>query len=297
MSSELLESLVHAGNEVIVYADLVTETYVRNGVHIKPRGEFKRIGRSCDLIYSHPDVGTIGYIAAELQRVPYVAVVHNTGQLNRWHLEHHKPTLTVWNSEATKEQLGGKDGIVCHSPLRVADHKTKRGDAVTLINLIEAKGFDTWAGLIPSMPWARWLGIRGGYGHQETQRAYELGAQVIGPVLHTDMAKEVWSQTKLLLAPSREESWGRVAAEALCSGIPVIAHPTPGLVECLGDAGIFIDRDKTAEWRKAVEQLLSDPKAYGSASRRATARARFLEAQSIKDQAAFIEALENLVRR
>lgn len=72
--------------------------------------------------------------------------------------------------------------------------------------------------------------------------------------------------------PSESETWGMAGVEAMCSGIPVIAHPTPGLKESLGDAGIFVDRDDIDGW---VEQLvrLDDVREYAAASTAASRRA------------------------
>lgn len=296
MSSELLESIVHAGHDVVVFADMVKQAYERNGVHVKSRSEFDKFKRSFDLVYSHTDLGVTGYLVSKLQKIPYVGVVHNTGELNRVHVARYKPTLTVWNSESTRQALGGSGGLVCSSPLRIKDHKSNRGDAVTLINLTESKGVEVLIDLANALPQAAFLGVAGGYGYQEHGRVAMAGAEVLGPIPHQLMPSQVWSRTAILLVPSREESWGRVAAEALCSGIPVIAHPTAGLRECLGDAGIFIDRDDQAAWRKEVERLLADPKAYASASKRSAARAQSLEKQTGYQLASFIEALEALVR-
>jgi len=68
--------------------------------------------------------------------------------------------------------------------------------------------------------------------------------------------------------PSEYESWGRVGVEAMASGIPVIAHPTPGLQESLGDAGVFVDRNDIDGWERAIRRLLT-PRAYGTASKKA----------------------------
>ena len=58
------------------------------------------------------------------------------------------------------------------------------------------------------------------------------------------------------------ESYGRVAVEAACCGIPTIAHPTPGLVESLGEAGIFVDRNDHARYAAEIERLMSDDLYY-----------------------------------
>lgn len=295
MSAQFLEALAHAGHEVTVYADLVTEAYERNGVRIKPRSTFIRAKRTADLVYSHPDVGSIGYVVSQLHRIPYVAVVHNTGDLNRWHLAHHKPTLTIWNSESTREQLGGKGGLVVRSPLKVKEHAAKaKGKAFTIINLSKAKGIDTFNALAKAHPEYPALAVQGGYGIQDTATPLSLGATVLDLVPHAQMPTAVWSKTKVLLMPSKEESWGRAATEALCSGIPVIAHPTPGLQDALGEAGIFIDRDDHEAWSLELKRLMEDQAAYEAASKAALKRARFLEKQTTQDLEAFLTACKSL---
>ena len=62
--------------------------------------------------------------------------------------------------------------------------------------------------------------------------------------------------------PSSYESWGRVATEAILNGIPVIAHPTEGLMENLGESGIFIDRDNTDAWVTEIKKLLKNSVYY-----------------------------------
>jgi glycosyltransferase involved in cell wall biosynthesis len=312
MSAQFLEALVDAGHEVTVYADLIPAQYVRNGVHIKPRGAFEKIRKHADLIYSHPDLGTIGYIAAGLQRAPYVGVVHNIGTANSWHLVNHTPDLVVWNSESTQAHHKGEGGVVVRSPLRVKDHAAKTtGDAITLVNLIEAKGVDLFYELAATAPddW-NFLGVKGGYGFQKTPPPKKRTPPppskaagtpkkngtptIIGPVAHDQMATKVWSKTKVLLMPSAEESWGRVGVEALCSGIPVVAHPTPGLVESLGDSGIFVDRDDTEAWQYALKELMTNDKAYAAASKKAKARAKALESITKTDLQLLVTTLEQL---
>ena len=294
MSAEFLEALAHAGHEVTVYADLVTETYERQRVRVNPRTMFNKHKRTADLIYSHPDVGSIGYVVSQMHRLPYVAVVHNTGELNRWHLGHHKPTLTIWNSESTRSELGGEGGLVVRSLIRVKDHAVKtEGDSFTIINCTKDKGIDTFNALTKAHPEFPALAVRGGYGLQETPTPHSPVA-VVGPIPHADMRKAVWSKTKVLLMASKHESWGRAGVEALCSGIPVIAHPTPGLRDSLGDAGIFIDRDDHESWSLELKKLMTDPHYYAVASKRAKARARSLEKQTAQDLTEFLTACESL---
>src|SRR5678815_5651953 len=103
------------------------------------------------------------------------------------------------------------------------------------------------------------------------------------------MREKVYARTRILLMPSAYETWGRVGVEAMCSGIPVIAHPTPGLTEALGDAGFFDDRDDVDAWAKTVRRL-DDPAEYRKASRAAFKRAAELDPTS--DLARFADVVE-----
>ncbi|MBQ1165662.1 glycosyltransferase, partial [Streptomyces sp. A73] len=65
--------------------------------------------------------------------------------------------------------------------------------------------------------------------------------------------------------------------EALASGIPVVAHPTPGLCESLGEAGVFVDRNVLDGYEAVLRKLLEDPAEYRLAAKRARARSRELD--------------------
>ena len=76
-------------------------------------------------------------------------------------------------------------------------------------------------------------------------------------------------------------------------GHPVIAHPTLGLREALGGAGLFVHRDDLAGWRAALNDL-ADPITYGMWASAAVQRAREVERQSLADREAFAAAVEAL---
>jgi glycosyltransferase involved in cell wall biosynthesis len=110
------------------------------------------------------------------------------------------------------------------------------------------------------------------------------------------MGEAVWARTGVLLAPSITEAWGMAAVEALAHGIPVIAHPTPGLREALGFAGRYVDRDNVDAWESVVPGEIRahldhpDP----TTARTCIARARNVEKQANDDAARFVAAVESL---
>lgn len=193
--------------------------------------------------------------------------------------------LVIWNSETSRLPIPGRS-IVLHPPVHPDRYRTTPGDHVTLVNLSKAKGVKTLHRVAQQMPDVRFLGVRGGYGGQHAPKLPNLEA--VRTV--TDM-RAVYRRTRILIAPSEYESWGRVGVEAMASGIPVIAHPTPGLVESLGDAGVFVDRDDTDGWVEQIRRL-QDPDEWAAASRLATARSAELDPGDDIDR--FVEEIEAL---
>ena len=93
---------------------------------------------------------------------------------------------------------------------------------------------------------------------------------------NTPDIRQIYAETRLLLMPSSYESWGRCAIEAAASGIPTIAHGTPGLLESLSWAGIFAHRDDLDAWVRAIEWL-DESETYAEQSDRVLARSRELD--------------------
>ena len=91
------------------------------------------------------------------------------------------------------------------------------------------------------------------------------------------MKDDVWARTKVLLMPSTYESYGMVAVEALASGIPVIACPTPGLKESLDYAGIFPHSTSLKLWQSELARLLTDDNYYAERSQLALQRSKEID--------------------
>jgi glycosyltransferase involved in cell wall biosynthesis len=255
-------------------------------------------------IVTHLENTARASILGELHRIPVVHLLHNTFEKSKAWLVKGAPTLVVFNtawmqSDAEawwRTHCGQRPmpwGITVHPPVAAADYQATPGDRITLINLTAEKGAKVFYALAERLPRRKFLGVVGGYGEQIIRD--DLPNVEIVPHTPGDrMAKDVYARTKILLAPSSYESYGRVAVEAMCSGIPVIAHPTPGLLESLGDAGTFCDRDDLDAWEAALRSL-STPNVYRTASKAASARAAGLDPQAELDT--WVEAMEGVARR
>lgn len=245
-----------------------------------------------DVLITHHQHGPISILASRRLGVPSIWIQHNSFQENRVTLAM-QPDLTVFNTEwiaRSWHQYTTGRWTVVHPPVWPSEHAATPGKHVTLVNLNVHKGvnvFGHMAQLFPDLPF---LAVTGGHGEQQTA-GLPFNVKVIKQT--SNMRRDVWAQTRVLLMPSLYESYGMAAVEALASGIPVIAHPTPGLKEALGPAGIFADRDKPQEWAAALRGLMRDPGTWAINSRRSLERSLALEPTD--ELRAWVRSVESLV--
>src|SRR5690606_34956091 len=125
--------------------------------------------------------------------------------------------LAVFNSQWLADRVGWPHPqIIVRPPVGQDDYRTTPGDHVTMVNLTASKGCEVFYEVARRRRDDRYLGVIGAYGHQIVRRLpnVEIAA-------HTgNMRDDVYARTRVLLMPSDYESWGRVAVEAIVSGIP-----------------------------------------------------------------------------
>lgn len=249
-----------------------------------------------DIVITHHDCTVYAAGYSKYLNVPLVQLIHNNGINNPGpHPElRHGADFVIWNTEWVRDWYGDRyadiPGVVVHPPVFAKEHATTPGDLVTLVNLNMNKGAGIMYSLAERLPHVEFLGVEGGHGNQ----IFEVWPNVTFQEQTTDMRNDVWSRTKILLVPSIYESYGMVAVEALASGIPVIAAPTPGLQESLQYAGIFIDRDDEDAWAAEIERLLTDDKYY--AKRAKLSKKRSAEIDPEKEFTEALYELERLVK-
>lgn len=281
MVHTLLRSLVERGHDAHVLLSRhhpeIECPYEIDGVRVSPlagKDDAVRHAAEADVVAAHLENTPRAVALSRVYRKPLALVIHNTSPWTKtWLVD--DAALVVFNSQWLHDDHGGhRNGIIVRPPVLAGDYRTIPGDRVTLINLNEAKGAGTFYKLAERMPDVRFLGVRGAYGDQDVRLLPNV--EVLDHVPGHEMRERVYGRTRILLMPSSYESWGRTAVEAMCSGIPVIAHPTPGLRECLGHAGAFADRDDVDAWEAALRRLL-EPAAWAKASEAALDRAAELD--------------------
>lgn len=190
------------------------------------------------------------------------------------------PIYVVYNVNFLKlESNNAHPGIVVHPKVDTKPFKIEKKDAnyVTLVNCNENKGGQLLPKLARSLPDIQFLGIKGGYSEQIEDPNPPANLKYLPT--QTDMTN-IYKQTKLLIMPSKSETWGRTAVEAMSSGTPVIVSRAPGLLECVGHAVNACDRNDTSCWVEKVRELMTDKQAYAIASKKALERVDQLDKEN-----------------
>lgn len=187
--------------------------------------------------------------------------------------------LWVFNSVFLLDLAGRRlPYVVCSPPIDrarcVAARRLPQYGAA-LVNLFENKGPHVLRGLAERFPDRRFLGVLGGYGRQQTM--HDLPN--VDHWQNDRAVSRVYASTRVLLMPSREESFGMAAVEAQANGVPVIATDLPSLRESLGEGARFVPRDDLDAWARELARL-DDPKEYELARAQAFANAARYDVQA-----------------
>lgn len=99
------------------------------------------------------------------------------------------------------------------------------------------------------------------------------------PVLSRDGVARALDASTCLVLPSRSEGMGRVVAEALTRGRPVVASRVGGLPELVhdGNNGLLVDPDDGGSLQHALELLLTNPRQAARLAANASASATHLQ--------------------
>ncbi len=245
--------LVKAGHDVTVVSEAATQSYELDGVDVVRPGS-RRVLRSlyrwADVAVAQRRSATRSQMLAGTNGIPFVLCVRDIGEWTRLPVT---PDLTVFNAQFQRDLFDfDSPSIVVHPPIELADFATTPGDRVTLVNMNERKGASLFLEIVKRMPHVQFLGVTGMWGEQVLPSEPLPNLEVVNAAADP---RDVYGRTRVLLLPSRWETFGRVAVEAGASGIPVVATPNPGTIEALGDAALYARRDDLESWIRAIDRL------------------------------------------
>lgn len=220
---------------------------------------------------------------ATVLHVPFVMLVHGLGQYEQFMPQ---CDLVVFNTntqfQSARSALGATQATVLYPPVLRTDYVTDgTGDCLTLIGSGVIKGVDTFINLARAVPEERFLLVTDDC----------IADNPANLEIHPEVAdiRSIYARTKLLLMPSAQEAYGRVAVEAAMSGIPTVATDLAGIREATSGHAILIGEG--GDWDQAVREVLLNLDAH-----RQSARALAELRDPIEHLAALREKLHALVR-
>ena len=280
----MAKHLISKGHEVRVLLHQgqqygITEIYEYQGVTVFPVTKNNKVSLELPLWSTHmmTHLEYTGWTIemSRIAHVPCFQIVHNDTPYDCV-VSSYKPLNIIYNSQWIADKLKYKHtSMVMTPPVDIAKYdvgKDPRDNPyITLINCNKNKGGVIFGKIAEAMPDRQFLAVRGSYdGH------FAPDLPNIKTIDNTPNILPVYEQTRILLMPSKYESWGMTASEAMCNGIPVICTKTPGLLENTAGKMLYCDRDDISGWVKAIKKL-DKPKTYSDYSVAGRARARELD--------------------
>lgn len=295
----LFRGLNQRGHETrVISAESSQEYYEVDGVQVfrPPATEVNRskwfhdLYRWSDIVLTHLNCTGHAMHCAKDTSKPLVHLVHNDKQLEFHHVKDSRAQLLIFNTDWLREAYADKKfepinpSIVMHPIIDPALYRAERkgAEAVTFINLTITKGALVFYELAKRFPDVPFFGIRGAYGDEHLPPTDIPNLKIFDQM--PDL-RPIWAKTRVVLMPSDYESFGRVAVEAACSGIPSIVSPTLGLKEALGSAGIYRDRNDVDAWEQELNKLFEDEVYYSERSKMALELSERLDPEKSIDRA------------
>lgn len=203
----------------------------------------------------------------------------------------------IYNTETSAREWGEPDAFVLHPPISPLPNKiNNNGDAYTLLSSLSNKGVTVVLEMAKRYPDKRFIVVRSPA--EKTHGIPDLeqrAAKLPNLELHPRVAPEdVWKyleQTRILLAPSRYETYGMSAIEAAGYGIPSIHVDTPHVREGIGEAAILVPPLGVEETAKGIETIEQSYKKYAEGAR---ARAEWLHKRQETELANFADYIDGL---
>ncbi len=181
-------------------------------------------------------------------------------------LSGYKNARLVFNSQFTKNKFNlftkNIKNDVIYPPIDKKSYtlKSRVPLYITMINPVKVKGGEIFYKLAETLPKLNFLAVKSWYDPVKDGLHFSNLENVTLWEKQNDIRK-VFSVSRFLLVPSQwEEGFGRIAAEALMAGVPVIASEQAGLKEAIGEAGILIKNFRSYKnWQNAILKLIDNP--------------------------------------
>lgn len=204
----------------------------------------------------------------------------------------------IYNTEASAKEWGEPNAIVLHPPIsKIPNSISTNGDAYTVLSSLLNKGINVVIELAKRYPNKRFIVVRSPaeptHGLADLEEiASEIPNLELHPRVPPEEVYKYFEQTRILLVPSRYETYGMSAIEAAGYGIPCVHVDTPHVREGIGEAAVLVS-PSVEETARGIELIESNYQAYSEAAR---ARAEWLQDRQSQELEKFEDFIANVQR-
>lgn len=255
-------------------------SYVLDGVMVQAfasKQDPEYIIPTVDAVVSHLGQAGRASIIARRAGKPAIQLIHNDQEYCITYAEKYAD-LAILNTNWVKPKYSNvRQTVVLHpmvDPSRYSIDSSR--EYITIVNLTVGqtnrlsydKGAHTFYELARRFPHEKFLGVKGGYGDQYVPDNLPKNVTIME---HNDSPLDIYRKSKVVLVPSKYESYGRVPLEAACSAIPSVVTETDGLRESMGYSARFCQFGNYDEWEAGLQDVLDhyDDFSYLAAKRAA----------------------------
>jgi glycosyltransferase involved in cell wall biosynthesis len=214
--------------------------------------------KSADAIGCQNFNGYDGIAYAEELNKPIIFFLHvEFEKLDILQQKFRVPIYVVYNSITQKQALPTiHESCMVRPHIDYAKFKSIKQDNprfITLLNCNKNKGGEIIVKLAKMLPDYKFLGVQGAYMKQINGQSSNLDYMPL-----QDDPSSIYAKSKVVIMPSKSESWGRVALEAMSAGVPVIVGDTPGLREATNGGAAICNRTDIDCWMNEIKKLSMD---------------------------------------
>lgn len=252
------------------------EEYEFDGVRVRTSSGSSRQSIMADaetsgasVLYAHSAMSQETIRAARRLKLPSILAVHAPprfgGDLRRaWSAA----TVKLYNTEVARKDWRDPKGWLLHPPVgQGSAPMAGPHDALTLTSSLLNKGAARVLELASMRRDERFIIVESpAHPTHGDPSFWEVADRLdnveIWPRLHPDEMWKLWVETRILLVPSRYETYGMSALEAAWQGIPSVHVGTPHVREGIGEAARLLTSFSVEELDSAVTEVESDYRAW-----------------------------------
>lgn len=245
------------------------DTYRLDGVTVMPGtgSSFQSImedarAAEATVLFGHSTLSQSTIRAARRMKLPSILAVHAPprygADLRRaWSAA----TVRLYNTEVARKEWHDAKGWVLHPPVGgPSDSFVGPRDALTLTSSLLNKGAGRVLELAARRRDQRFIIVESPahptHGSPDFwEQAEKLTNVEIWPRLHPSEMGRLWAETRILLVPSRYETYGMSALEAAWHGVPSVHVDTPHVHEGIGTAARLLQSQSVEELDGALTEV------------------------------------------